>query len=88
MATVGPVAIAVDANTNAFRVSVTQCIGYASETFSAVTTVVTLTVDCFHSICIVLFDSSSCSNTILNHAMLVTGYGSYNGKDYWLVKNR
>ena len=49
MATVGPVAIAVDANTNAFRVSVTQCIGYVSETFSAVTTVVTLTVDCFHS---------------------------------------
>ena len=35
-----------------------------------------------------VFDSSSCSNTKLNHAMLVTGYGSYNGKDYWLVKNR
>ena len=41
MATVGPVAIAVDANANAFRVSVTQCIGYVSETFSAVTAVVT-----------------------------------------------
>nr|CAQ03433.1 silcatein 2 [Spongilla lacustris]CAQ54052.1 silicatein alpha 4 [Spongilla lacustris] len=58
VATVGPVAIAVDANTNAFRF-------YQSG----------------------VFDSSSCSNTKLNHAMLVTGYGSYNGKDYWLVKN-
>eukprot|EP00731_Ephydatia_muelleri_P018317 Em0011g357a len=58
VATVGPVAVAVDANTNAFRF-------YQSG----------------------VFDSSSCSSTKLNHAMLVTGYGSYNGKDYWLVKN-
>eukprot|EP00731_Ephydatia_muelleri_P007188 Em0003g1436a len=34
-----------------------------------------------------VFDSSSCSTSKLNHAMLVTGYGSANGKDYWLVKN-
>nr|BAG74343.1 silicatein-M2 [Ephydatia fluviatilis] len=58
VATVGPVAVAIDANTNAFRF-------YQSG----------------------VFDSSSCSSTKLNHAMLVTGYGSYNGKDYWLVKN-
>ncbi|KAL5493700.1 hypothetical protein EMCRGX_G014919 [Ephydatia muelleri] len=58
VATVGPVAVAVDANTNAFRF-------YQSG----------------------VFDSSTCSSTKLNHAMLVTGYGSYNGKDYWLVKN-
>lgn len=35
-----------------------------------------------------VFDSSTCSTSKLNHAMLVTGYGSTNGKDYWLVKNR
>ncbi len=36
-----------------------------------------------------VYDSSRCSSSQLNHAMVVTGYGtSSEGKDYWLVKNR
>ena len=37
-----------------------------------------------------VFDSSRCSSNkgSLTHSMLVTGYGTSNGKDYWLVKNR
>ena len=35
-----------------------------------------------------VFDTVHCSSTRLTHSMLVTGYGTYKGKKYWLVKNR
>ncbi len=35
-----------------------------------------------------VYDSSTCSSYNLNHAMVITGYGTYGSKDYWLVKNR
>lgn len=35
-----------------------------------------------------IFYDDSCSTNKLNHAMLVVGYGSYNGISYWIVKNR
>jgi len=34
-----------------------------------------------------VYDDSSCSNKHLNHGVLVVGYGTEGGKDYWLVKN-
>ena len=34
-----------------------------------------------------VYDDPSCHPSQLNHAVLVVGYGTLNGKDYWLVKN-
>lgn len=34
-----------------------------------------------------IYFESSCSSDNLNHAVLVVGYGTDNGKDYWLIKN-
>ena len=35
-----------------------------------------------------IFDDDSCSRVAPNHGMALVGYGTENGTDYWLIKNR
>ncbi|CAH8491431.1 unnamed protein product [Schistosoma curassoni] len=34
-----------------------------------------------------IYESKYCSSSLLNHAVLVVGYGTEYNKDYWLIKN-
>ena len=35
-----------------------------------------------------IYNLPGCSSSSLTHALLITGYGTYNNYDYWLLKNR
>ena len=35
-----------------------------------------------------ILDVPYCNSDRLSHAMVIIGYGSSNGNDYWLLKNR
>ena len=79
VANIGPIAVAVDARSAAFRVRFN-----------------TVSAWLFIHICTSnmqyysggVYSSTQCTSSTLTHAMLLTGYGTYNGKEYYLVKNR
>lgn len=35
-----------------------------------------------------IYDEPSCNPNNLSHAVLLVGYGSEGGQDYWIIKNR
>lgn len=35
-----------------------------------------------------IFEESNCNANNLNHAVVLVGYGSEGGQDYWIIKNR
>ena len=91
VANVGPVAVAIDGASNAFRVSM-NANGLAPRApfitqsrHHNILTHLLMIVQFYYS---GVYDSSRCSSSSLNHAMVVTGYGGNSGKYYWLAKNR
>lgn len=80
-ATAGPIAVSVDASSNAFRVSY-RCTEQRNHA--------QMKMILFQFYEGGVFDEPNCYNqpSRLTHSMLIIGYGTYKGKDYWLVKNR
>jgi cathepsin L len=35
-----------------------------------------------------ILDDPDCTGDLLNHVLLLVGYGTENGKDYWIARNR
>ena len=77
VAKMGPVSVAVDASSRTFQVHHTH--------IALLTHYCTISLQFYYR---GIYSSQRCSSSRLNHAMLVTGYGTINQRDYWLAKNR
>lgn len=46
----------------------------------------------YHKVCLCgfagIFEEPNCNPNNLNHAVVLVGYGSEGGQDYWIIKNR
>ena len=88
VANAGPVAVGIDASSKAFRVHTYTHTYMHTHNH-------TYTQRCICSFLLSLqyylsgvYNLPGCSSHTLTHAMVITGYGTYNGRDYWLLKNR
>ncbi|KRY31296.1 Cathepsin L [Trichinella spiralis] len=77
VATIGPLSVAIDASHESFQF-------YSSGML--------LMVDIFNTVEVMwtnlgVYFEPMCSSQFLDHGVLVVGYGSLKGKDYWIVKN-
>jgi cathepsin L len=79
---------------------VTKCGGYASVTKGSESELlrichdngpITVTIDAGHRSFQLykngVYSDTLCSSVTLDHTVLLVGWGNYNGKDYWLLKN-
>lgn len=63
-----------------------DCLQYAVATVGPISTAIYSKEDTFHLYKSGVYQSNNCTHK-LSHAVLVVGYGSEDGQDYWLVKN-
>ncbi|KRX43985.1 Cathepsin L [Trichinella murrelli] len=77
VATIGPLSVAIDASHESFQF-------YSSGMLLMVS--IFNTVEVMWTNLGVYFEPN-CSSEFLDHGVLVVGYGSLKGKDYWIVKN-
>lgn len=82
VATVGPVSVGIDADHNSF-------VHYAGGILSLLLFFALLLITAVKFISYKgVYEEPMCSHEDLDHGVLVVGYGTEDGKDYWLVKNR
>ncbi|GFY74932.1 cathepsin L [Trichonephila inaurata madagascariensis] len=67
-----------------------EALKHAVATVGPVSVAIDAHHESFHDYKVGVYDEAECGNGIsdLTHAVLVVGYGTEEGKDYWLVKNR
>lgn len=78
-------------NTGACNNTRTYCIRLISESFFFSLGPITVCIDTdggnFYLYKSGVYSADLCTQDYLTHVVLVVGYGTYKGKDYWLAKN-
>ena len=92
LATIGPVSVAIDATRPQFTFFRSGTFSvYTKCSYSFVTINQEISWICMLSKCLYgftgVYNDASCTQKV-NHGVLAVGYGSMEGQDYWLVKNR